>query len=186
MTVGKASALTAAFIGVFALGLALGPSVKNRLADGKSTAAAPATAATETAAASAPTQTRASTRRAGPTTRTTSAPKTSASTTSAPVLPAVTIAASEPRLHDRLRPVLNRGARMEVAAEGFESAEQFATVAHAARNTNLPFMVLKHRVLNEGRTLADAIHEAKPDLDAKAEVERAQAAARSDVAAITG
>jgi hypothetical protein len=75
---------------------------------------------------------------------------------------------------------------MEVAAEGFESAEQFATVAHAARNTDVPFMVLKHRVLNEGRTLADAIHEAKPDLDAKAEVDRAQIAARSDVAAITG
>ena len=75
---------------------------------------------------------------------------------------------------------------MEVAAEGFDSAEQFATVAHAARNTNVPFMVLKHRVLNEGRTLADAIHEAKPDLDAKAEVGRAQIAARADVAAVTG
>ena len=56
------------------------------------------------------------------------------------------------------------------------------TVAHAARNTNVPFVLLKHRVLNEGRTLADAIHEAKPELDAKAEVERARAAAQSDLA----
>jgi hypothetical protein len=75
---------------------------------------------------------------------------------------------------------------MQVAAEGFRSAEEFATVAHAARNTNVPFMVLKHRVLDEGQTLADAIHDAKPDVDAKAEVARAQAAAKSDIAAVVG
>ena len=96
------------------------------------------------------------------------------------------VPASEPRLHARLKPVLNRGARMEVAAEGFRSAQEFATVAHAARNTDVPFMVLKHRVVNEGRTLADAIHEAKPDVDAKAEVARAEAAAKSDIAAVGG
>lgn len=45
-------------------------------------------------------------------------------------------------------------------------------------------MVLKQRVLTEGRTLADAIHEAKPEIDAKAEVKRAQTAAKSDMAAI--
>jgi hypothetical protein len=94
--------------------------------------------------------------------------------------------ASEPRLHARLKPVLNRGARMDVAAEGFRSAEQFATVAHAARNTDVPFMVLKHRVVTEGRTLADAIHEARPEVDAKTEVARAEAAAKSDIAAVGG
>ena len=55
------------------------------------------------------------------------------------------------------------------------------TVAHAARNTKVPFMVLKHRVLNEGQSLADAIHEFKPALDAKAEVQRARVAARTDL-----
>jgi len=55
------------------------------------------------------------------------------------------------------------------------------TVAHAARNTQVPFMVLKHRVLNEGRTLADAIREYKPEVNAKAEVTRARAAARADL-----
>jgi hypothetical protein len=96
------------------------------------------------------------------------------------------VAASEPRLHDRLKPVLNRGARMTVAAEGFRSAEEFAAVAHAARNTNVPFMVLKHRVVEEGQTLEAALHAVKPEIDAKAEVARAQAAAKSDVAAIAG
>ena len=94
--------------------------------------------------------------------------------------------ASEPRLQARLKPVLNRGARMDVAAEGFRSAEEFATVAHAARNTEVPFMVLKHRVLIDGRTLADAIHESKPAIDAKAEVARAEAAAKSDIATLGG
>jgi hypothetical protein len=71
-----------------------------------------------------------------------------------------------------------------MASEGFRSAEEFATVAHAARNTNVPFMMLKHRVVTEGQSLEDAIRESKPDADAKAEVQRARDAARSDVEAI--
>jgi hypothetical protein len=47
-------------------------------------------------------------------------------------------------------------------------------------------MVLKHRILSEGRTLADAIHDSKPEVDAKAEVARAEAAAKSDIAAVVG
>jgi hypothetical protein len=42
-------------------------------------------------------------------------------------------------------------------------------------------MVLKDRVLNQGQSLAQAIHEFKPDLDARAEVTRAHAAAREDL-----
>jgi hypothetical protein len=94
--------------------------------------------------------------------------------------------ASEPRLHARLKPMLNRGAQMDIAADGFRSGEEFAAVAHAARNTNVPFMVLKHRVVAEGRTLADAIHDAKPEVDAPAEAARAEAAAKSDIAAVVG
>ena len=47
-------------------------------------------------------------------------------------------------------------------------------------------MVLKHRVLVDGRTLADAIHDAKPEADAKAEVARAEAAAKEDLATVGG
>jgi hypothetical protein len=87
----------------------------------------------------------------------------------------------EPELRDRVKAVLNPGSRLEVAAADFDNSEQFVTVAHAARNTNVPFMVLKDRVLNQGQSLAEAIHEFKPELDAKAEVRRARAAARSDL-----
>jgi hypothetical protein len=92
--------------------------------------------------------------------------------------------ASTPALHDRLKPVLNRGTKMEIAADGFASAEQFATVAYASRYTEVPFMVLKHRVLDEGKTLAAAIRESKPGVNAAAEVVRARQAARRDISTI--
>jgi hypothetical protein len=62
--------------------------------------------------------------------------------------------------------------------------EQFATIAHASRNTQIPFMVLKDRVVNQGKTLDAAIREWKPDINAKAEASRARAEAREDIAKI--
>jgi hypothetical protein len=88
----------------------------------------------------------------------------------------------EPELRDRARAVLNRGTRLEIAAEGFGTAEEFLTVAHAAHNTTVPFMVLKHRVLNEGQSLADAIRQSKPEIDARAQVALARTTARSELA----
>ena len=96
----------------------------------------------------------------------------------------MTIPVSAPELHARLKPVLARGTKLPLAVEGFTSAEQFATVAHAARNTQVPFILLKHRVLAEGQSLEAAIRASKPDLDAKSEVARARSAARSDIAAL--
>src|SRR5688500_13521181 len=93
---------------------------------------------------------------------------------------------SAPELHARMKPVLARGTKLPMAVEGFTSAEQFATVAHAAKNTQVPFILLKHRVLSEGQSLEDAIRASKPDLDAKNEVARARSAARSDIAALNG
>jgi hypothetical protein len=93
---------------------------------------------------------------------------------------------SAPELHKRIKPLLTRGADMSIASSGFRNAEQFATVAHAAHNTEVPFAVLKHRVLTEGKTLATAIRESKPELNAALEVDAARAAARRDVAAIAG
>jgi O6-methylguanine-DNA--protein-cysteine methyltransferase len=75
---------------------------------------------------------------------------------------------------------------MDIAAEGFKNGEQFAAVAHAARNTQIPFMVLKHRVVDEHKTLTQAIRASRPDLNVKREVARANDAARSDIAAISG
>jgi hypothetical protein len=98
--------------------------------------------------------------------------------------PAIVPSATE--LQEQLKPLLNQGADMTVASEGFRNAEQFAAVAHAARNTEVPFVLLKHRVLNEGKTLAAAIRESKPDMNAEIEATRALAEARSDLARLAG
>lgn len=176
MTMGKAAGLTAGFLGAVALGIAIGPSVRSAMPHSEGRTAvvqsAPDTADKALAAATRSRVTRPRDR----------APMA----TSEPSVANANIPLSEPRLHARLKPVLNQGARMDVAADGFKSAEEFATVAHAARNTSVPFMVLKHRVVEEKRSLADAIHEAKPDIDAKAEVKRAQEAAKSDIEAVAG
>jgi len=175
MTAGKATALTAAFIGVFALGVAVGPSMTEKMSWKN-----PARAGVEPAKTSAePAAARAETPRAA------NRPRTG-TTAPAPRAATVSIPASEPRLYVRLKPVLNKGTKMDVASDGFKNAEQFATVAHAARNTDVPFMLLKHRVVTEGKSLEQAIRESKPDLDVKTEVKRAQADARSDMDAIAG
>jgi len=96
----------------------------------------------------------------------------------------MTVPVTASQLHDRMKPVLARGTRINLAVEGFSDAEQFATLAHAARNTQVPFILLKHRVLTEQLSLADAIRASKPALDAEAEVERARRAAKSDLAAL--
>ena len=103
---------------------------------------------------------------------------------SAPKL-VMTIPVSAPELHARMKPVLTRGTKLPVAAEGFTSAEQFATLAHASRNTQVPFVLLKHRVLAEGQSLEEALRASKPDLDVKREAARARASARSDIASLT-
>jgi hypothetical protein len=96
-----------------------------------------------------------------------------------------TIPVSAPELQQRMKPVLARGTKLPVAVEGFTDAEQFATIAHAAKNTQVPFILLKHRVLVEGQSLEAAIAASKPDLDARSEVQRARTAAKSDIAAVT-
>jgi hypothetical protein len=174
MTMRK-STLAVLFVGLLAvgaLGYWFGPSVIDRDTE----ATAPAAAASPSVEPATPPP--------APVRRTT-AKKASAPATIAPdVVPS--LPATQAELHERLEPVLNRGTRMELAAAGFRDAEQFAAVAHAARNTGVPFAVLKHRVLEEGRTLARAIRESKPEIDAEREAARARNAARFDIAVITG
>jgi hypothetical protein len=91
-----------------------------------------------------------------------------------------------PELLGRLQPLLNKGADMNIAAEGFRDAETFAAVAHAARNTEVPFMVLKNQVVNKRKPLEKSIAELKPTVNAPIEANRARAEARSDIAGLAG
>lgn len=88
-----------------------------------------------------------------------------------------------PALEGRVKPLLKRGTDMDLAVQGFSKAEDFAAVAHAANNCDIPFVLLKHRVLNQHMTLAKAIQVSRPMIAADVEAGRARAEARSDVAA---
>jgi hypothetical protein len=180
MTFGKAGLLIAGIVAAFALGVMASPTIRDSWDRMNAPEAAVAAPSAERKAPAAVTASR-------------PAPRARASSSRAPE-PEVVAAKKapntiqthvvdlwEPEQRDRAKAVLNPGARLEIAVEDFDTPEQFMTVAHAARNTNVPFMVLKDRVVNRGQSLAEAIREIKPELDAKAEVTRARAAARSDL-----
>ncbi len=181
MTVGKASALVAGFVGAVAIGVAIAPTVHDRWSnttDDKKAVTESAPARTD---APAPRRTTSPVDKRSSTSATRTA-EMRAEKTPPNAVSSVAVEMWEPEFRDRVRKVMNPGTKLELAAENFESAEQFVTVAHAARNTGVPFVVLKDRVLNQDQSLAEAIHEFKPELDAKAEVARAQEAARTDLA----
>lgn len=177
MTFGKAFALTTGFAGAFVLGVLVGPS----MTDGWRQSPSHVSAVTEPAA---PVATETPAPVARPRANTARASVDRKDGAAAAASTAVIMPASAPEMQGRMKRVLRSGAKMDVAADGFKSAEQFATVAHASRNTDVPFMLLKHRVVEEGKSVEAAIKESKPDLDASAEAARARDQAREDVAAV--
>lgn len=186
MSFAKGSGLALAFIGAVALGVLIGPRITERFATATETVASsnPAPAAsvekdqTARSAQRAPAAHRARAK-AG------IAPVASPVVTE-PDAEAKTLPAAAPALHERMKKVLNKGADMGIASEDFGSAEQFVSVAQAARNTKVPFMVLKQRVIYERKSLEEAIHEFKPDLNATEEARRARAEAKSVISELEG
>lgn len=179
MTVGRAAALVVTFIVALVIGLVVGAHNPDKFGNKSSestvsTAAPSAQPADEQPAAAQP-----SVRKKTP--ASVAAKRADAAETAAVNSH---IPADTPELQARLKRVLNRGTDMDKAAEGFRDAEQFATVAHASKNTDVPFMVLKHRVLNEGMPLSTAIHESNPYLDVSAAAQLARVEARKDIAAL--
>ena len=183
MTLGKGFALVLAFVGAVALGVWIGP----RITHSDSTMPDPAASAVQAPEAGAETdQTRQDAKRAPASQRAAMKPVATTGTMT-PVAPGTTqrtVPVISPALHAVLKPLLNNGADMATASEGFVDAEQYATVAHAARNTEVPFMVLKHRVVDEGKSLENAIHELNPRVNAAVEANRARAEAKSDIVAL--
>jgi hypothetical protein len=183
MRTGKSSAATLGLVGGLVLGAWIGSELTmNRQAAAPAPEAVAAQAAEEPAAPVAPAKARRVNRvaRAASTDATAEAPAPG----SAPKL-VMTIPVSAPELHERMKPVMARGTKLPLAVEGFTSAEQFATLAHAARNTQVPFILLKHRVLTEGQSLEDAIRASKPEIDARTEALRAMGEARADILSLT-
>ena len=186
MKTGTTSAATLGIVGGLVLGAWIGSEItRTREADAPTPAAVTAEApgqepiAAKTAVAKPKRVTRVARAASGDTV---SAPASSVET---PKL-VMTIPMSAPELHARMKPVLARGTKMPLAVEGFVDAEQFATLAHASRNTQVPFILLKHRVLTEGQSLEDAIRASRPDLDARVEALKAKGEARADILSVRG
>jgi len=185
MTFTKGFALALGFAASVALGVSIGPHITHRGATVDDSTAA----ATEQPVASRDKEQTPPDARRAPASRASAKDTTAATTTKTPTPVGATprtVPAAAPALHERLKPLLNKGADMGVASQDFRDAEQFAAVAHAARNTEVPFMVLKHRIVEEGKSLEDAIHEFKPDLNAPVEARRAHAQAKSDIQELEG
>ena len=162
MTTGNATVLCLGFVSAFSLGMWLGPHITG---DPEAVPVAAVQPAPETVAS--------------PDARPSAAKTVAAASDRA--VPAVPATSAD--LQKRLKAVLNEGMNLSIAAKGFRNGEEFAAVAHASRNLGVPFMVLKHRVLEEHKSLAAAIRELKPDADAVKEAGRARIMARADVAA---
>jgi len=159
MTLTKASLVALGMAGSMAVGVAIAPHVITRAPEtpAETVAAAPTHVESQPVASAPSRQARATTTRIA------------------------SVSTDAPALQARLRNVLAPGTNVTMAAGGFDSAEQFATVAYLARNTEIPFVLLKHRVLNEGRSLATAVQMSNPDINTDLEIARARAQARAEV-----
>ena len=174
MTYGKGLALALGFVGATALGVAIGPYVIDHPAARQASVDVRQDGDVASAAKS-------SANRAA---RTGDAATMGRTATNAPASNSITTAS--PELHAKLRPLFVFAGKPDMTrvSAGFDNAEQFAAVAHAARNMEIPFALLRHRVTEQDKSLEAAIRELKPDVNAAIEAERARAEARSDIAAI--
>ena len=173
MTFGKAAALTASLVGAMAFGVWVGPYITDRAATLQSSQPAISEPAAEKTDVAAPVRKAAKPRAA------------IKRTDNANTASVQTVSVSAPRLHQRLKPLLNRGADMAIVSQGFKSAEDLAATVHAARNVDVPFMLLKHRIVDQGKSLTAAIRETKPDVNAEKAAAQARAQAREDLGGIS-
>lgn len=88
--------------------------------------------------------------------------------------------AQNERLSARVKDLLPPGTDINQASSGFKNLGQFVAAAHVSKNLGIPFDQLRTRVV-DGKTLGDAIHEIRPDVDHKAEEKKATKAAQQDI-----
>ncbi len=85
-------------------------------------------------------------------------------------------------LSSRLQGLLPAGTNMPDAAKGFKNLGEFVAAVHVSHNLNIPFDQLKTRTTgSDSKSLGDAIHELRPDVNAKAEAHKAKKQADEDM-----
>lgn len=89
--------------------------------------------------------------------------------------------AQNPKLWARLEKLLP-GANLQEASSGFKNVGLFVAAAHVSNNLNIPFDQLKSTMIGPPeKSLGEAIHELKPDVNAKVEAKKAQKQAKKDM-----
>lgn len=83
-------------------------------------------------------------------------------------------------LQSRLGSLLPSGMNLTDAASGFKNLGQFIAAVHVSHNLDIPFSDLKSKMTN-GDSLGKAIHQLKPDANAKAESKKANKEAHEDI-----
>ena len=76
------------------------------------------------------------------------------------------------------------GQDAQTACKGFKNLGQCVAAAHVAKNLDIPggFDALRAKLIGpNGESLGKAIHDLKPDADAKAEVKKAEHEANQDI-----
>lgn len=160
----RTSASILVVLGAFLLGVWAGPTLQRRNIDDSDSAAMASASAMPRATSATP----------------------SGAPSGATALRTSKLSASAEPVLKHVESLLAKGTDPRMASEGFGTAEEFVSVAYASRNTGIPFVVLKHRVLEEKASLQSAIHAVKPELDGGLEATRARAEARSDLARVSG
>jgi hypothetical protein len=79
-----------------------------------------------------------------------------------------------PKLVTRLQGMLPRGMTVQEAAIGFRSQGQFVAAVHVAKNLEIPFQVLKEKIVRDQMGVAQAIRFLRPDADVSKELARAR------------
>lgn len=86
------------------------------------------------------------------------------------------------KLAAKLQKLLPDGPNINAACDGFKKLGDCVSAIHASNNLSIPFADLKAKVTGKGaENLEKAIHELKPDADAKAEKKKASRAAERDI-----
>jgi len=89
---------------------------------------------------------------------------------------------SNTKLASKLQSLLPPGTDLQAAASGFKNLGQFVAAVHVSHNLGIPFDQLKAKMQGPPtESLGKAIHQLKPDANAKAETKTAESEANNDM-----
>lgn len=88
----------------------------------------------------------------------------------------------DPKLAAKLQKLLPDGPNIQEACDGFKTLGDCVSALHVSQNVGIPLADLKAKVTGKGaESLDKAIHELKPDVDAKAEKKKAYKQAEKEI-----